>query len=679
MDHNKILEYYNYFSTREFDETYRYDGNDLGAFWSKGSTLFRLWAPTAGKVELHLFAAGDGDNEIESIPMNQDIKGTWVTRIERDLNGIYYTYSVTVEDETNESVDPYAKAVGVNGNRGMVIDLASTNPEGFTGEVKPALVNPTDAVIYELHIRDFSVDISSGMKNKGKYLALTEAGTKNSYGAATGLDYLGELGITHIHLLPSFDYATVDESRMNEEQYNWGYDPKNYNVPEGSYSTDPYHGEVRIKEFKQMIWAIHQKGIRIIMDVVYNHLMDGTKSNFNRIVPAYYYRLTKEGYFSNASGCGNETASERSMMRKFIIDSVVYWATQYHIDGFRFDLMGVHDIRTMNEVREALDKIDPSILVYGEGWTGGLSTLPEWERAVKNNMGMLKTNIAAFHDNLRDGLKGSVFSSWERGFINGQWGMEETIKYGVVAATYHPKIDYNKVLNTNSPWAKEPAQTINYASAHDNLTLWDKLTLSNPSDSLEDRVKMNLLSASIILTSQGIPFIQAGEEFLRSKPKNAEETEFEENSYRSSDVVNSLKWDRKTIYREVFDYYQGLIRFRRAHKLLRLTETAELQEKLNFLEGLEPNVVAFVLAGKVDNKPMEKNHTPAPETSPLKEEMEEAICVIYNANREAKTVPIPEGEWKVFVKGKIAGNQVLEIRKGNTVEVEPISTLVIVW
>ncbi|HWT73957.1 MAG TPA: type I pullulanase [Mobilitalea sp.] len=647
------------FSTKEFEDAYYYDGDDLGAVWSKDKTNFRLWAPTASDVVLNLYSAGVGINLIESIPMTKDVKGTWVTEKSGDLNGVYYTYSVTVDGVTKEAVDPYARAAGVNGDRGMIINLASTDPAGFTEDTRPALVNPTDAVIYELHVRDFSVDKNSGIKNKGTYLAFTEKGTKTPSGEKTGIDYLVDLGITHVHLLPVFDYSSVDETKLVNNQFNWGYDPENYNVPEGSYSTDPQHGEVRINEYKQMVQFLHSNDIRVIMDVVYNHTASSTDSNLNKVVPGYYYRMNADGSFSNASGCGNETASERAMMRKYIIDSVVYWATQYHVDGFRFDLMGIHDIDTMNAVREALNKVDPTIMVYGEGWTGGSSTLPESERAMKANMASVDPGVAAFSDDIRDGIKGSVFDSMDQGFITGKTGMEETIKFGVVASTENSQIDYSLVNYSDTWWAKEPIQTITYASAHDNNTLWDKINISNASDSEADKIKMNLLSGAIVLTSQGIPFFQAGEEFLRSKP-SVDGTTFVDNSYNSPDSVNSLKWDTLTKNKDVYHYYKGLIAFRKAHSALRMTKTADIQANLTFLDGLDANVVGYTI-----------NNSPNGEAA-------KALCVIFNANKTSTTVKIPDGDWNVYVKGNQAGTNILETISGGSVTVDPISTLVLV-
>lgn len=647
------------FSTKEFENEFYYDGDDLGAIWSKDKTDFRLWAPTASEVVLNLYSAGVGINQIDSISMTKDVKGTWYLERTGDLNGTYYTYSITVEGVTKEAVDPYAKTVGANGDRGMVIDLDSTDPQGFTEHTKPTLVNSTDSIIYELHIRDFSVDKNSGIKNKGKYLAFTELGTTSPRGEKTGMDYLVDLGITHVHLLPSFDYSSVDETTLVNNDFNWGYDPKNYNAPEGSYSTNPQHGEIRVNEYKQMVQALHNNGIRVVMDVVYNHTASSTDSNLNKVVPGYYYRMKDDGSFSNASGCGNETASERAMMRKYIVDSVVYWATEYHVDGFRFDLMGIHDTETMNAVRAALNEVDPTILVYGEGWTAGASTLPDNEKALKANMASVDSGIAAFSDDIRDGIKGSVFDSADQGFITGKTEREDTIKFGVVAATDHTQIDYSLVNYSDAWWAVEPTQTITYASAHDNNTLWDKIAISNGTDSEADRIKMNLLSGAIIFTSQGIPFFQAGEEFLRSKPDETG-TAFIDNSYDSSDSVNSLKWDTLSVNKEVYDYYKGLIAFRKAHSALRMTKTSDLQANLTFLDGLEANVVGYTI-----------NNAPNGEIA-------KALCVIYNANKAATTVTIPEGDWNVYVKGNQAGTAILETIPGGTVTVDPISTIVLV-
>ena len=640
-----------------FDEELAYDGDDLGAVYTKEKTTFRIWAPTAVEVSLNLYEQGDGDNLMETIPMTADVKGTWVCEKTGDLNGVYYTYSVKIGNKVNEVVDLYARSAGVNGNRGEILDLEATNPDGFDADVRPAFSNATDAVIYELHIRDLSSDASSGIQNTGKFLGLTERGTKNSEGLATGLDHILDLGVTHVQILPSYDYATVDETKLDTAQFNWGYDPKNYNVPEGSYSTDPYHGEVRVNEMKQMIQTLHENGIRVNMDVVYNHTYNLADSWFQKTVPDYYYRKNGDNY-SNGSGCGNETASERAMMRKYIVDSVVYWATEYHVDGFRFDLMGVHDLDTMKAVREALDQVDPSIMVYGEGWTGGESALPEAQQATKNHIYQLD-RVGAFSDDIRDGIKGSVFDSLDKGFVSGKEGMEESIKFGVVAATPHPQVMISKNDKKSTNWSGQPGQSINYISCHDNLTFWDKLAISNADDSEADRVKMNKLGSAIILTSQGVSFMQAGEEMLRSKPNEKSEGGFDENSYCSPDATNSIKWDNKGNVIDTYEYYKGLIAFRKAHSALRMTTATDIQNMLTFMSGLDANVVAYTIKGEAQG------------------ETAQNIAVIYNGNPDAVTVNLPAGAWDICVNGEKAGCESLGTAEGS-VTVEGISAMVLV-
>lgn len=633
----------------DIDKNFYYSGDDLGVTYSKEASGFRIWAPTAKAVSLNLYQEGLGDNLISRHSMMPDVKGTYFIRIPGDLNGIYYTYCIELKDSSYEVMDPYAKAAGANGERGMVIDFEDTNPKGWTMEKKPVLISPTDAVIYEMHIRDLSASPSGNIKNIGKFLGLTERNTKNREGLSTGLDHMKELGITHLHLMPSFDYGSVDETRLDEKQFNWGYDPKNYNVIEGSYSTDPYHGEIRIKEFKEMVKTLHEQGIRVILDVVYNHTELTEDSNFNKIVPNYYYRM-KDGMFTNGSGCGNEIASERSMVRKYIIDSVVFWAKEYHLDGFRFDLMGLHDIETMNEIRKELDKIDESILIYGEGWAGGVSILPNEMRAHKENTRQLN-RIAVFSDDIRDSVKGSVFDFKEPGFVSGKSGIEDAMKFGIVGAVAHEQVREKK------PWAVSPEQSINYVSSHDDLTLWDKLTLSAPDTSYEERVGMNKMAAAIIFTSQGIPFFQAGEELLRTKPGNGVNELFDSNSFKSSDEVNSIKWDDKTKNYNVFKFYKGLIAFRKAHPSLRMRTQTEIQEHIKFLEDLENNVVAFHIRAV---------------------EKDKEICVIHNGRNERTIVTIPVGTWDVYVNEKQAGLEILDTITNNMVELNPISSMVLV-
>jgi len=640
-----------------FDEAFAYDGDDLGASYTKEKTGFKVWAPTASEVSLNLYEQGDGDNLIETLPMTLGDKGVWSCEKQGDLNGVYYTYSIKIGNKTNEEVDLYARTTGVNGDRGMVVDLSATNPEGFEKDVRPAFTNATDAVIYEIHVRDLSSDPSSGIRNTGKFLGFTETGTKNADGLATGIDHIKDLGVTHVQILPSYDYATVDETKLDTPQFNWGYDPKNYNVPEGSYSTDPYHGEVRINEMKQMVQAFHENGIRVNMDVVYNHTFNIEGSWYQKTVPDYYYRKVGENY-SNASGCGNETASDRAMVRKYIVDSVVYWAKEYHIDGFRFDLMAVHDIETMNAVRAALDEIDPSIMVYGEGWTAGDCAIPSSQQALKANMAKID-RVGAFSDDIRDGIKGSVFDAQDKGFISGKDGMEESVKFGIVGATPHPQVLTFKNDKGSKSWAAQPGQSINYVSCHDNLTFWDKLAISNADDNEETRVQMNRLGSAIILTSQGVPFFQAGEEMLRSKPSATVEGGFDENSYTSPDATNSIKWAEKTKAEDTYAYYKGLIAFRKAHSALRMTTAADIQSNLVFMSGLEPNVVGYTIENNANDDTAEK------------------IVVVFNGSRNAVDVTLPTGIWEICVNDKTAGTASLGTVQG-TISVPGISAIVLV-
>ena len=647
----------NIYSTKRFEELYTYQG-ELGAIYTESSTEFVLWAPTATDVKVNLYDNGSTGSLVDSHDMTKGEKGTWKCHIDGDLNGRYYTYQVTVAGKTVEAVDPYARATGTNGQRGMVIDLDSTNPEGWKQDDHRTVPNQTDAIIYELHVRDLSIHPDSGIENKGKYKGLTETGTKHKSGVSTGLDHIKELGATHIHLLPVYDYLSVDESKIDTPQFNWGYDPQNYNVPEGFYSSDPSKGEVRVKEFKQMVKELHDNDMGVIMDVVYNHLGgDAAQSNFNKIVPGYYFRMDERGNFSNGSGCGNETASERSMMRKFMVDSVTYWASEYNIDGFRFDLMALHDIETMNLIREELDKINREIIMYGEGWTAGDTPLAEADRALKKNMPKLDSRIAAFSDDLRDGLKGSVFDKESVAFINGNnqdaKKTAETIKFGVVGSTKHPQIDYSKVNYSDEPWAKEPTQTVSYASAHDNHTLWDKIDISAPKASKFEKIRMDKFATAIVLTSQGMPFIHAGEEMLRTKGGD-------ENSYKSPDSVNQLDWARKAEYSEVFDYYQGLITLRKEHPAFRMATTDQISKNLRFLDMPDEAMVGYEINGKASNDSWDK------------------IVVIHNGSKEFKNLELNGEDWISVVDSERAGVTGLTRFQGNKVQVTPNSTHVFV-
>lgn len=629
-----------------------YTGNDLGAVYSPKMTRFKVWAPEAESVKLNLYKQGEGDNLIEQHIMKKSANGTYVFEKQGDCNGIYYTYTVVNHGEEQEAVDPYTKAAGVNGQRGMVINLAKTNPQGFEMDGYRNPEHITDAIIYEGSVRDFTMDESSGVFHNGKFLGLTEANTTNHFGEATALDYISGLGVTHVQILPAFDFETVDEKNQ-KAQYNWGYDPDNYNVPEGSYAVSPYDGAVRIQEMKQMVLALHSRGIGVIMDVVFNHTYRRDDSNLQKIVPGYYYRSDETGY-TNGSGCGNEVASDRPMVQKLIVDSLIYWAKEYHIDGFRFDLMGVLDIDTMNVIAERLKEIRPDIYLYGEGWNGGPSSLAEEKRAFKASAKKMP-GIGMFNDDIRDTIKGSVFYDDHLGFVNGGAHLENALRYGITGAVAHPQVDYDAY--GSKPWAKEPGQSINYVSCHDNYTLWDKLSVSCPEASEEKKKAMNRLCAAIVFTSQGVPFIQAGEEFLRSKPL-PEKKGFAENSYNMPDAVNSIKWDNIHEYPDMIAYYKGLMALRKAHPVFRMQSEAEMTQNLCFLSDTPENVVAYLLKGKgADDTP-------------------ENILVIFNGNDEEILYNLPEGKWKILVDDKTAGADGKK-NISEKADVEPLSALVL--
>ncbi len=632
------------YSTAEFEEKYTYRGNDLGAAWSEQKTCFRLWAPTAQAVWVNLYRTGtpEAGEDRETLPMNRAEQGTWTAERAGDLNGRYYTFSVTVENRTEEVCDPYARTTGINGIRAMVLDLRTTDPEGWDTDTDPHAGNAvTDNVIYELHLRDLSADRSSGIVHAGKFLGLTEHGTRNRRGFPTGLDYICQLGITHLHLMPCFDFGSVDEAAPDGDAYNWGYDPVNFNVPEGSYSTDPSRGQVRVAEMKQMVRALHSSGISVVMDVVYNHVYDREKFCFNRIVPDYFSRVSRDGAVSNGSGCGNDTASERSMVRKYLVDSVCYWADEYHIDGFRFDLVGLLDVDTVNEIVRTVHKNHPNVMFYGEGWTMETAATKDGCLMATQRNSILTPGFAYFSDTLRDGLRGSVFDDNATGYVSGAQGLESVIRACFLGCP---------------GWCQDPVQTVNYASCHDNMTLFDRLTQSASGVSEEKRIRMNRLAAALCLLSQGIPFFQAGEEILRTKP--LPEGGFDSNSYRSSDRVNSLKWDMlsRKKYREVSHYYQGLIAFRKAHPVLRLTTAEAVAEQVRPVENTGENVLAFELH---DSQRREK------------------LFAVFNANHRKIWITLPEGTWTVFVSGKKAGTEP-QRRCSGGVAVPLISAMVLV-
>ncbi|MCR4902076.1 MAG: type I pullulanase [Butyrivibrio sp.] len=646
------------YSTEEFEKEYTYSGDDLGMTYTSNKTDFRVWAPTADAVTLNLYESGNSwaDDLCEQIEMTKDVNGTWTASKSGDCNGIYYTFTAELDGRMVEACDPYARTTGVNGKRAMVIDLDSTDPQGWDEDTNPhAGESINDAIIYELHLRDLSADESSGITNTGKFLGLAETGTVTASGISTGLDHIVDLGITHVHLLPIYDFGSVDETHTYENLYNWGYDPVNYNVPEGSYSTDASDGQVRVSELKTMIKTMHDNGLSVVMDVVYNHVYSGDDFCINRLVPGYFSRINSDGTYSNGSGCGNDTASERSMVKKYIVDSVCYWADEYHMDGFRFDLVGLLDTETVNEIVEEVHKDHPDVIFYGEGWSMSTDLTKEGYTLATQVSSEKTPDFAFFNDTIRDALKGSVFNTGEAGFVSGALNKENSIATSFMAM---------------ETWSKNPSQIIQYASCHDNLSLFDRIQIVRTDASFEELVKMNNLAAAIYLTSEGVPFMQAGEEMLRSKVK--EDGSFDENSYASGDEVNAIKWDNldNEEYMETYEFYKGLIEFRKEHPALRLTDSESISESVTAItpdentitsSALDKNMVAFDIKG-----------------DSIEGENAGEIFIVFNANNEAKTVEIPDGNWNVYVRGNEAGTEILDTVSDKNVNVEAISSLILV-
>lgn len=599
-------------------------------------TVFKLNAPV--RPVLRLYNAGTGGKLVKTVKLRPAGKNLWAATVKGDLKGRFYTFDMG----RGQTPGVFAKAVGVNGARGAVIDMASTNPQGWETDRRPATKSPADLVVYEMHHRDFSIDASSGLQHKGKFLALTEPGA---------IAHLKELGVNAIHILPSFDYASVDESHLERPQYNWGYDPLNYNVPEGSYSTDPYTPAVRIREFKQMVQALHKAGIRVILDVVYNHTFDLKGSNFERTYPGYYYRYKADGTPSDGSGCGNETASEQPLMRRFMIESAKYWINEYHIDGFRFDLMGIHDIETMRQIRAEVNKIDPTIFIYGEGWSAGTCAYPQEKLAMKVNMKQLP-GIAAFSDEMRDALRGPFSDDSKGGFLARVPGTEESLKFGIVGGVAHPQVDMSKVNYSKEVWANEPTQMVAYVSCHDDMCLTDRLRASIPGISTDELVRLDLLAQTAVFTSQGVPFILSGEEMLRDK-KGVH------NSFNAPDSINHLDWNNLKKYPQVFDYYKGLIRLRKAHPAFRLGKAGLVRDNLRFLSA-PAHCVAYCISNR--NVPGEEwNNT----------------IVILNAGKETAKVAVPEGKYTIVAKEGVIIPEGMGEMEGSEAFVAPQSALII--
>lgn len=613
--------------------------------YGKTQTVFHLNASSTPK--LRLYKSGQGGKPVKTIKMRAIGNDRWEATVKGNLAGMFYTFDIG----KGECPGTFAKAVGVNGNRGAILNMADTNPEGWADDRRPALASPADQIIYELHMRDFSISPTSGMKHQGKYLALTEP---------RAIAYLKSLGINAIHFQPLFDYASVDETQLHRPQFNWGYDPKNYNVPEGSYSTDPYKPEVCIREFKTMVQALHKAGIRVIFDAVYNHTFDIEGSNFQRTYPDYYYRKTADGRYSDGSGCGNETASERPLMREFMIESVKYWINEFHIDGFRFDLMGIHDIETMNQIRAAVDAIDPTIYIYGEGWSAGTCAYPQEKLAMKASTYKLN-GIGAFSDDMRDALRGPFSDDTKGAFLAGIKGEEESLKFGIVGGIAHKQVDMTRVNYDKKPWTNEPTQQISYVSCHDDMCLVDRLKASVPglkdmtrsqADRQAELVRLDLLAQTAVFTSQGVPFMLAGEEMLRDK-KGVH------NSFASPDSINEFNWDNLKQYPQVFEYYSNLIKLRRNHPAFRLGTAEAVREHLEFI-ATDDCLVAFRLKN-LEGIDSWKD-----------------IIVVLNANKETKTIAIPEGEYTVACCNGVINEQGIGLSfKASEAKVDAQSALIL--
>lgn len=606
--------------------------------YSPRQTTFKLNAPK--KPTLRIYEAGRGGNAIKKIKMKQTAENVWEATVSGDLKGKFYTFDIG----RGETPGVFAKAVGINGHRGAIIDMQTTNPSGWNSDHRLALKSPADLIIYEMHHRDFSIDPSSGLVNKGKFLALTEQ---------KAIRHLEELGINAVHILPSFDFASIDEANTTTPQYNWGYDPQNYNVPEGSYSFDAEQPTRRILEFKQMVQALHKAGIRVILDVVYNHTFDIKGGNFDRTFPMSYYRYTADGKPSNGSGCGNETASEKPLMRQFMLESMKYWADEYHIDGFRVDLMGIHDIETMNLIRKELSSIDPNIFIYGEGWTAGTCAYPTEKLALKAHIKQMP-GIAAFSDEIRDALRGPFSDDKQASFLGGIAGFEESIKAGIAGMIAHPQVDYTKVNYTKEPWANEPTQMIAYVSCHDDMCLVDRLKASIPEAAydMEEVIRLDQLAQTVVFTSQGIPFMLSGEEMLRDK-KGVH------NSFNSPDEINHLDWNNLKKYPQVFAYYKGLIQMRKSHPAFRLGSAELVRKHLEFLPTQQDCLVAFRL----------KNHAGGDKWN--------NIYVVLNGNTDLQSVNIPKGKYTIVANNGVINEAGIGEMEGGEVMIDAQTALIL--
>ena len=636
--------------TPDFSTYPVYKGKDLGLSYVGNTPQIRVYAPVAEEVQLSVYQLGTGGNKSKEIAMEKSSEGTWVSVGDENWLGKFYTVKVKIAGNWNDEVcDIYAKMVGINGQRAFIGKLNSTDPLGWEKDRSPALNNINESIIYEMNVRDFSISKNSGMKNKGKFLAFTENETKNSKSENTGVAHLNEIGVTHIHLLPFFDFRSIDE-RNSANAYNWGYDPLNYNVPEGSFSTDANNPESRIKELKQLVQNLHKNKLRVVMDVVYNHTGLTEKSNFNQLVPGYYYRQWEDGKFSDAAACGNETASEQPMMQKFMIESLVFWLKEYHLDGFRFDLMAIHDIKTMNKISDTLHKLKPDILLYGEGWTAKDSPLAANKRALKANTSQLK-NIAVFSDEFRDGIKGKWNKHEEKGFVSGNYAAAESVKFGIVGGVNHSQIDYSNVNYSKDAWANSPSQFIGYVSCHDDLTLFDKINLANVGVSEFDRLKMNRLANTIVLTSQGIPFLHGGVEFLTTKNGNS-------NSYNAGDNVNQFDWERKTQNADEVNYYKNLIKLRKNHPALRMTTREMIESNLQFIPDVDSGLIAYKIINNANKDVFNE------------------ILVCFNGSATQKTIKSENKIYTQILNEKEINEKGIKKVKGNSILIPAFSAAI---
>lgn len=625
--------------------------SDLGCTYTPKKTTIKLWSPNVEEVKINLYKKGDGGTAIAADNLLYEPKtGVWHIVLNGDYHNTYYTLQAKNDGKwSKEMPDPYAKGVGVNGKRALIFDASMTNPPQWNSDSKPPLQSFSDIVLYEAHVRDISIDASSGIVNKGKFLGLTETNTQNDFGQATGLAHLKEMGITHLHLLPVFDHRSIDESKLEQNNYNWGYDPLNYNAPEGSYATNPYDGLVRITEYKQMVQALHKSGIRMVMDVVYNHT--SSTAVFDELVPGYYYRSWPNGKRSDATACGNEFASDRIMARQFMLESLKYWVKEYHVDGFRFDLMAVHDIETMNLISEELHKIDSSIFLYGEGWTAGDSPLPVEKRALKNNAKQLN-NIAVFSDDIRDGVKGHWANVKEKGFVSGNPDLKKVIQFGIVASTQHPQIQYDvKRSYAQFPYSDSPTKVIGYVSCHDNNTLYDKLVIANPKATEEELVQMDRLANTIVFTSQSIPFLHMGEEMKRTK-KGVE------NSYNAPDSINKINWNWKHENVALLEYYKKVIQLRKNHPAFKMPTEQMIQEHLEFLALESPLLVGYTIKNNANG------------------DQWKTIRVYFNGDEKAIVQPL-ESTWIMVCSGELLDEKGLQTLSSGTVTIPARSAVIL--